>query len=200
MARFEFTDLSRSLNAAFLGDFGDREHILAGGVKLAGAFTTEGEYVVQANGAAAAGATSLTVDALPVAIPSGTELRFGNVVAVVGADAAAGATSLTVGALGGAVADNAQAIYDAEGSNVLPAGSLVGRTFAEQAAGDPFGAAADADDEVFFTLRDVDLDETDEVELVRHGTLIKINFVPNWDGVSSALKAKVRASYQTILG
>lgn len=67
----------------------------------------QGKLIVKANGAAAAGATSITVDALPTDIPLGTMLNFGTyapvTVTVNGAGAIATATSLPVAALSGPI-------------------------------------------------------------------------------------------------
>lgn len=63
--------------------------------------------IVKANGAAAAGATTLTVDALPVALAAGEILNFGNyapvTVTVNDGAADAGDTSITVQALSGPI-------------------------------------------------------------------------------------------------
>jgi hypothetical protein len=136
MAKFDFNDFGNATSAAFLGDFGNREHILAGGAQLDSTATFPTE-----------------------------------------------------------VAE----------TNTIPAGTLVGRTIAERAAGAAFGPAADADDEVFITVADVDLDDANEddrvdVDLVRHGTLIKIDLLPSYAGASAAVKTKLEAKYQLILG
>jgi hypothetical protein len=187
-----------------MGDYGNREHIVAGGAKLdsSAQFGGAGEYTIKVNDADVnAGETSITVDALPVALPDGTELNFDGVVATLSADASAGATSITVDALAGDIANDAEASYDATAdSRVVVAGTLVGRTIAERNSGDDFGPAADADDEVFIVLNDVDLDKTDDVDLVRHGSLIKTNFLPSYSGASSTLKTKLEAAYQLVLG
>jgi len=61
----------------------------------------------KANGAAASGATSITVDALPQDVPAGTRLEFGSAVANVTVTtsgvAAAGATAIPVNALSGPI-------------------------------------------------------------------------------------------------
>jgi hypothetical protein len=60
------------------------------------------KQIVKANGAAAAGATSITVDALPVDVPLGTILNFGTfapVTVTTSGVAAAAATSIPVNAL-----------------------------------------------------------------------------------------------------
>jgi hypothetical protein len=64
-------------------------------------------HIVKANGAAAAGAVSVTVDALPVALPIGTILNFGSfapvTVTVNDADVNATETTITVAALSGPI-------------------------------------------------------------------------------------------------
>lgn len=202
MASIDFTDYGQASNAAFMGDFGNREHVLPGGGELdaAAAFLGEGAYTIQINdAAAAAGDTTIGVDALPVALPDNTELRFGGVVVTLNGAATAGATSLTVDALPGAVADNAQATYDTTAdTRIVPAGFVVGRTFTEMAAGAAFGPAADTDDEVFIVLADVNLDRGTHADFVRPNSLIKEDFLPGFAGLSTAVKAKVRARYVCI--
>lgn len=208
MAKFEFNDFGNSSSAAFLGDFGNREHILAGGAQLDSAASwvvaDADIYTITVNDAAAAvGDVALGVAALPVAIPAGTTLNFtGGKYAIVATSAAAAATSLVVEPLGEAIADASTATFNsgAEDEALIPAGTLVGRTIAERAAGDSFGPAGDSDDEVFITVADVDLDQTTDVDLVRHGTLIKVNFLPSYTGASSTVKSKLEAKYQLILG
>jgi len=204
MAKIEFTDFGRASSAAFLGDFGNREHILAGGAQLdsAAAFTAEGDFTVHNTAVAAVGATSITVTALPQSVPAGTILNFtGGKYAVVTTTAAAAATSVAVEPLGEEVADESDATVDIySDAEVIPAGTLVGRTVAERLAGDSFGPAADADDEIFITVSDVNLSQTTDVDLVRHGTLIKTNFLPAYTAASSTIKTKLEAKYQLILG
>ena len=203
MAKFEFTDYGSAANKAFLGDYGDREHVLAGGMKLAaGTFPTAGEYTIKLNDAAAAqGDTTITVDATPVALPDNAELQFGSVTVTLNGAKAAGVTSLTVDALGGDIPDDTEAIYDVDAtSSVVPAGTVLGHTFAEKESGAAIGVAADGDDEVFITFNEVDASKSDDVDVLRHGTLIKVNFLPAWASLSAAVKAKVRAQYQTQRG
>lgn len=83
-------------------------------------------FTVKANGAAAQGATSITVDALPGALKAGTILRFGTAeFAYLTADAAAAATSLTVEALVNGIEDNDEAIYAGTGDKSVPAGTIM---------------------------------------------------------------------------
>lgn len=78
------------------------------------------KYTVKANGAAAKGATSITVDALPVALPLGAQLNFGavaNVTVTTTGVAAAAATSIAVSALSGPIPSGT--ILDFTGSGEL---------------------------------------------------------------------------------
>jgi hypothetical protein len=69
-------------------------------------------FTVQANGAALAGATTLTIDPLTQALPLGQTLTFGAVTVTLAAHALAGDTTLEVDALSGGIADNATATWD----------------------------------------------------------------------------------------
>ena len=204
MAKFEFTDHGSAANKAFLGDYGDREHVLQGGMKLdtAASYGTAGEFTIKVNDADVnAGETSFGVDALPVALPDNTELQFGAQTVTVNGAHSAGATTLTVDALIADIADDATATYDPDAtSKIVPAGTVLGQTFTEKEAGDPIGPADDSDDEVFITFNEVNADDTDDVDVVRHGTLIKVNFLPAWSGLSSTVKGLIREQYQTQLG
>jgi hypothetical protein len=83
--------------------------------------------IVKLSAAAAADDTTLAVDALPVAIPAGTNLYFGQAkeFARVTANAAAGATSLTVEALPSALEDNDEATIGGAGDKTIPAGTVM---------------------------------------------------------------------------
>ncbi len=102
---------------------------------------------------------------------------------------------------GGVKVTPADFAANAAGKRTVPAGTLIGRTFAERTADTPYGVAADADDEVYIVAYDIyDLTEVNDAEVLRERTLIKENLLPGWAGVSAALKAKVRAAYQTTTG
>jgi hypothetical protein len=137
-----------------------------------------------------------------IAIPAGSILDLGaKKFAQLTADAMGGATSLTVEPLATAIATNDTANYLGCGPKRIESGTLIGRTYVERDAGTGFGPAADTDDEVFilaFTIPNAA--ENDEADLVRHETLIKENWLPGFATASTALKAKVRASYQTVIG
>lgn len=85
--------------------------------------------------------------------------------------------------------------------NVVPAGTIVGRTNAEAAAGADFGPAGDADDEVFLTLHPVNIVTGDRgVALYRHGSVVRFTSLPSWAGASAAVQGKLRAAYQLVAG
>lgn len=177
--------------------------LIPGGAKLVAAgFTT---YTVKVNQAdVAEGDTAITVDALPVAIPSGTILDFGqhttgdiSMLAKVTAAADAGATSLTVEELAHEIENDAEATYTVTVTTVA-AGTLVGRTYAERAAGTDFGPVDASDDEVYLTAWDVtNLTINNDVELIRHETLIYEDLIPGWADLGATKQALVRAAYQT---
>lgn len=87
-------------------------------------------------------------------------------------------------------------------ANIVPAGTVVGRTDAESAAGADFGPAADADNEFYIVADETDVTAGRDrgTNLVRHGSVIKFNFLPGWAGLSATVKAAVRANYALILG
>ena len=199
-AGFERSKLPR-----WLGDNTGREHNLAGGVLLDPAQFPAIDAVVTAvnNGAGyAAGVVAINVDALPGPIPANSLIRHsaGKYIETTNAKAI-GATSLDIAALAFAVVDNDPLTYMGLGLKTVLSGIVVGRTFAERAANTPFGPAADADDEVRIILFDVpDVTADPQAEIARPGTLVKENFLPQWATLSAALKAKIRAIYDTTIG
>lgn len=170
-----------------------------------------GQKFARLTAAATAGATSLTVAALPKALVDNDTATVPGVsarTAKVTAAAAAGATSLSVEALPEALVSGDVAYYALAGTGRrIVAGTLVGCTHAELEAapaltgGVPagllWGAAADADDIVRLTAYEItDADKNADVDLLRPGTLVFVNHLPGWSTLSSALKAKVRATYE----
>ena len=184
-------------------DFLGPEHLIQGSKALASAFNAPDAVVVNVGAAGAAGgALAVPVDALSGPIPSGTVLDFGtNKFARLTAAAAAGATSLTVAALPTALVDADVATYPGVKAKSLPGGTIVGRTIAERDAGTPYGPAAAADDEVYIVAFDVsDLNRVNDIELVRHNTVIKETFLPGWAGIAAGVVTKVRAAYRCMRG
>ncbi len=203
---------------SFIADLLTREHVLAGGAKINAAAFNSADAVVVVVGAAgaAANASTVPVDALPAALPDGAVLRFGAAnskkFAVLNGAVLAGAASLTTQPIPTALVDNDTAYYDAPGAaKRIVAGTLVGCTFAELEAapvvtsGVPagllWGPAADADDIVYFSVYDIeDAQVKNDVDLLRHGTAIFVNHIPNWATLSATLKGKVRAAYEVAVG
>lgn len=191
---------------AWAGDFLNREHLIAGGAKLDAAQFNMTDAVVVTVGVAGAaqGATSIPVAALSGPIPSGTVLRFSaDEFATLSAAAAAAATALTVEALVNALESGDTATYPGTGTEekLVRSGTVVGRTFAERAAGTAFGPAADADDEVLIVAFDVtDAADNNDVELYRQGSIVKENLLPNFSTLSAAVLAKLRTAYVTTRG
>lgn len=188
------------------GDFGGREHIMPFPARLAAAQFNKPDAVVVTVGAAGAlaAAEEVPVDALSGPIPSGTVLSFGgDKFARLTANAAKGVVALAVAALPTALVDDDTATYPGAATSVktVPSGTPVGRTFAERDAKAAFGPADANDDEFFLSYFDVyDADKEADVELYRPGSLVKENYLPNWDMLSDALKAKIRAVYRCITG
>jgi hypothetical protein len=163
--------------------------------------------VVKANGAAAAAAESITVDALTGPIPAGTNLYFGSgEFARLTEDAATGDTSIAVEALVAGIEDNDEARYSTyPDTKFIPSGTLVGRTFAERDANDPFGLAIDTDDEIYFLAFDVPNAEVEtDCELYRHGRTVAENQLPDhvvsYLAANAGLLAEVRSLYVCING
>lgn len=108
---------------------------------------------------------------------------------------------------GGAHVDESAFSADADGFKYIPSGTLVGRTYAERDAGDAFGPADDADDEIYLIAYDVDDAAVNpDVVLYRHGGVVKENMLPEWDTWEADLTTyqatidAVRANYTTTKG
>lgn len=203
---------TKNIRPGFVGDLLTRDHLLPGGAKVDAPTFNSADAVavtVATPGAGQndAGDTAVKVAALPKPIPAGAVLDFGGAkFARLTAEAAEGATVLAVGALPTALADGDTAYYDAPGAKKrIPAGSVVGLTNAElegaSASGVKWGKADDSDDVVRIIAFDIpDADKSDDCDLLRAGTLIKVNFLPGWDDLSSAVKGKIRAAYEVTVG
>ncbi len=189
----------------WMGDYWSRETVLPVPALLDAAQFNAVDAVVVVVGAAgaAANATSIPVDALLGPIPDNALLDFGGKkFARLNGAAIEGATSLTVDALATALVDDDTAVYAGVGKKSLPSGTLIGRTYAERDAGNPWGPAVVAtDDEIYLTTRDLsDLTKDATVELYRHNKVVKENYLPGWANWGSTVKAKIRALYTCIGG
>ena len=126
--------------------------------------------LVKLDGAALADATSITVDALLGAIPSGTLLHFGESkeFARVTAAAAIGATTITVEALPSALEDNDEAYYGGNGAKVVPAGKIM----AELSSGKLATRAERPGSETATCILESTAVEDDESDDLGHGCLV----------------------------
>lgn len=189
------------------GDFGSPELGLERGpFRVDPAQWASVDYTVTLTAQASAAATSLTVAALPVAIPAGTFLKFGpDEIARVSANAAKGATSIAVDALGQQIENADSATYTVTDAApvFIPSGTVVGRTLAERTSGDDFGPAISTDDEIFIIYFDIE-DASVNPDFVAYrpyaGRTVKQNYLPGFADLASNLVTSLRARYFMTIG
>jgi hypothetical protein len=179
------------------GDFGGREHILPTPAKiLASAFADAAGIRVVASAQALANATSISVTALTpsafantvliaegnVLLRAGETLHFGGKkFATLTADAEIGDTSLAVSAIPTQIESGDVAVFSKFGTLSIASGTAIGRTYAERDAGTAFGPADVNDDEIYLTYNEVvDAYTNNDVELYRHRSLVKENYLPDY--------------------
>lgn len=183
------------------------DKLLPGGARLdAAQFNAEdAQTIVLAAGAVSAGSnrTLNLAAALRFPIPAGTVLDFGaGEFCTLVNGAAQGATSIS----GVTVAADLEGGESVLFRGVLPrkpvtAGVLVGRSFAERDSNLGFGPAdvTTPDDQIFLTAFAVpDAAINPDVTLLRHGTLIYEDKLPDWSALSAQAKAAIRARYQCV--
>ena len=203
MAYFDAGAWQEENSPRWAADFRSRDHLVPGPVKLEAAqFPVTGTVVVTMDGAEIAGVTSLTVDPLPGAIPSGTLLDFSGTSEIVRttALAAKGATEVPVEATDAAIEDNDTATYIPAGATkkTVRSGTAIGRTIAERDAKTGYGPASAADDEVYLLAFGVeDVGEDNAGVVYRPGSVVKENLLPEViDGTMiSGVLTKIRANY-----
>lgn len=193
------------------GDFGSRDYVLPGGVKLRPEQFAPGDsiFVDVAVAGAALNATSVPIIALTspdgrpagsIAIPRYTTLFFSATKQVtLTDDAKVGDVTLTVEPIPVALVDADTTFYGGRGPKRVASGTILGRTIAERDAGQGYGPAADTDDvgEIFLLLWDVDdVDRVDEGELYRPGGVVYENFLASFAAASATIKAAIRTRYQ----
>jgi hypothetical protein len=181
-----------------------REHLVPGGARLDATQFLATDAVVVTVGAAgaAAGAVAIPVDALSGPIPTGTLLYFGaGEFARLTAAAAAGAVSLAVEALPAALEAGDTATYTGVETRAVRSGTAVGRTIAERDAGDGYGPADAADDEIFLVAFDVpDATLNPDIVLYRHNSIVKENFLPDFATLAAGVQAAIRERYTCTIG
>lgn len=188
----------------WMGDYGTREHLEAWPALLDPTqFTDSSGVPITVTASAIQGATSVTVSALtPSLYPATTIIGSGNILipngsvidlggakfARLAADAKVGDTTLTVSALPTALAGTETGVYNPyPNRKTIPSGTIVGRTFAQRDAGNPFHAGLVTDDELFLVAYDViDANRDSSATLYRHRSLVKENYLPNYATLSAA--------------
>lgn len=189
---------------AWIGDELDEDAVIAGGGRIDPTqfLATDAVTAVVGVAGAALSATSIPVAALTGPIPAGTNLWFGGAkLAHLTAAAATGATALTVSALPTALVSTDTATYAGAGKVLVPAGTIVGRTYAERDANTAYGPAATTDDEILLTVFDVtDANRDPDVALYRPKALVKDNFLPTFATMGATMLGKIRGIYTCIRG
>lgn len=190
---------------AWCGDFLGRDQLLPGGAKIDSTqFAIRPAVRVTLTADAAVGAVALAVTALAAAIAPGTMLNFGipGKVAYANEGAAAGAVAIVVAPLARAVKSGDTYLVPAVAHPFVPAGTVVGRTYAQRDAKTPFHIALDTDDEVFVVAFGRRVDLVNDVDLIRNTKTVSIkeNFLPGFASLSATIKAKLRAGYTCTLG
>jgi hypothetical protein len=199
MARIVYRE-AQLTTAAWMGDFGSRDHLIPGGARIDPAQWASISHTITVTEPVSIGHTQLTVASLTTGIPQGTILTFGAQPVTTSAPAVIGATTVAIAAAAGTIADNATAtlVLPASAPLSIPSGTAIGRTLAEQATNTPFGVAAAADDEIFLIVNDVyDARTNPDVELYRPNSIVKENFLPqviNGSMIAGVL-TKLRAAY-----
>lgn len=183
------------------------DKLVPGGAKVtASAFARmDAVTVTLAAGAVTAGSNkTLTFTAgLTGAIPSGAILDFGaGEFVTFPTGAAKGATSVTNATVAADLEGGESATYPGTSPiRKLESGTLVGRTFTERDAGTAYGVAdtTTPDDQLFLVaFENTDLENNNEVTLVRHQTLIYEDKLPGWSSLTTGTKTAIRARYQCI--
>lgn len=138
-------------------------------------------------------ANTTVIAAGAIVIPAGTTLYFGasKKLALTTANVVVGDTAVTVQALPTALVSGDTAYYSRFGTELIPSGTLVGRTYASRASDGKFIAVTDANvstfDELFLTAFDaVDVKNNEDIELVRNGNLVTVaeNYLPDYTAMA----------------
>ena len=104
----------------------------------------------------------------------------------------------------GSQVDPAGFTADAQGRKPILSGTMVGRTYAEQVAGTAYGPLdpTGGDEDFYLTAFDVtDAADLPDVELYRHGSIVKEDLLPEWGNAAiwtATAIAQLRANYATI--
>jgi hypothetical protein len=198
----------------WFGEVFDEKSLIPGGALVTPALFPASDAVRVTANAAAAAATSiplptpllLQADGSPlavgqIAIPTGALIDFGGAkVAITTANVLRGATAIPVRALPTAIAANDVGLYLGIAKRNVPSGILVGRTLAERDAGGRLEPWTAGDEDFYLVMWEASLELSDEVALVRPGTIVKENWLPGFAAMSAPMKAAIRGRYQCIVG
>lgn len=190
------------------GDFLSPQNLVRGPLMLdASQFPTRDRVKVDVGAAGASvDDTTVPVEALSGAIPSGTVLWFsGDKYVHLTAAAAAGDTEITVTELVTALIDADVAYYEPNADVPIPSGTAVGRTLVERNAGTNFGPADKDDDELYLVAFPIDnaaLHPDFEAYRPNAGLTVKEDLLPEWgdtDFWAADLVTALRALYNFTL-
>lgn len=185
-------------------DYLNRDTVMPFGVRLDPAqFNAVDAVVVKVTGNTAADLTTVPVAPLSGPIPSGEVIDLGGKKFIrLTAPAAKNAVQVSVSNLATALVANDTGTYKGMGRISVPSGTLIGRTYTERDNGAGWGPAdVDNDQEQYLTTRDVsDMSKDATTEVYRHNKAVKENYLPNWTGLTTNVKNKIRALYSCIAG
>ncbi len=215
MSFAQSTPFRENIRPGFVGDFLSREHVLPGGVKLnASTFTGADDIRIQTTAAVAVGATEVPVVALKDEIPSETVIAFGAAAdgkfVRLSTTSPDGDTSMTTYPVSKALTSGDVGYYSPPGTKKrIVAGTPVYMSTSDHenkaATGAYWSSAANGKsvattDVVRIIAYDVlDVDENNDGDLLRKGTLLHVNHM-YWDTLDSTVKAKIRIDYDVTVG
>lgn len=155
------------------------------------------------SGAIAANATKIVLTQPlnnSLGIQSGMTLTFGSTSVITSEWTSPASKELLIFPSPGTIADAATYAFPGYGARPIRDGIAVGRTFAERDAGAMFGLADANDDEIYLVaFPKPDVIHDNDIDLIRHGTRIRENYLPNFSTYAAGLQTKLRNSYQMYL-
>lgn len=166
-------------------------------------FSSSDAFTVTVTSAETASPTAtIAVEPIDGSIPAGYTLNFGaGKYATLNSVAAIGTTSLDASLTSNLIGTETALFPGVSGKKFIPAGTLVGRTYAERDAGIRFGPYASGDEEVYLLAFDTpDAAINPECELLRHQTLVRDHLLPGWVNLPTDNKTIIRNLYQCVRG
>lgn len=166
-------------------------------------FASSDAFTVTVTTAETASPTAtIAVEPIDGSIPAGYTLNFGSgKYATLNTTAKKGATSLDARLASNLVGSESALYAGVSGKKFIPAGTLVGRTYAERDAHFRFGPYAPGDEEVYLLAFDTpDASINPECELLRHQTLVRDHLLPGWATLPPQTQTIIRQLYQCVRG